>query len=168
VFSATTFSFMARQTEGLAGPELETLNDCGDEGCPYTRFHSFKGIVGIYVAFFAYSMVLLGLYIIRHGPPPGTEFVTHVVFTLMMTIFLITSTVECASVVLTSSFSICKKASYAKASLWFGLGTVLLNAATCYFTGKQWVKRGFRGISWKRKHGKAAGFEPIPEPDAAV
>jgi len=168
LFSATTFAFMARQTEGLAGPELESLNDCGDEGCSYTKFFQFKGIVGIYASFFAYTVLLLGLYAIRHGPPPGTEFVSFASFTAVMIVFVISSVVECFSVVIDSSFSICKKASYTKASLWFALGTICLNVASCYFSGKQWVKRGMKLLLWKRKHHHTPEFEAIPEPAVPV
>ena len=70
----TTFSFMAKQTEGLAGPELSTLNDCGEAGCGFTKFYQFKGVVGVYAGFWAYTVILIAMYVIRKAPPPTRFF----------------------------------------------------------------------------------------------
>ena len=80
----TTFSFMAKQTEGLAGPELSTLNDCGEAGCGFTKFYQFKGVVGVYAGFWAYTVILIAMYVIRKAPPPGTEFASYALFTAAM------------------------------------------------------------------------------------
>jgi len=162
VFSVTTFAFMSRQTQGFAGPELATLNDCGNEGCSYTKFYQFKGVVGIYAVFFAYSVVLVGLYVIRKAPPPATEVTSYAFLTAAMITFFVMSVVECTSFVIDSSYPICKNASYAKASLWFALATICLNGVTLYLGGKQWADHGFKGFPTEAVQ---QVFGRIPEPD---
>merc|ERR1712164_222496 len=103
LLSLTAFTFMARQTEGLAGPELSTLNDCGDEGCGFSSFYQLKGIVGVYGGFWGFTVVLIMLYLIRKVPPPGTELALYSLFTLAMLGFVIMSVVECMAVVLFES-----------------------------------------------------------------
>jgi len=146
LLSLTAFSFMARQTEGLAGPELSTLNDCGYEGCGFSRFYQFKGIVGLYGGFWGFTVILIMLYLIRKLPPPATELAMYSLFTLVMFVFVIMSIVECTAVVLDSSHHVCKNAEFAQASLAFASAVIALNAFTCVFTWKQWREAKFVGL----------------------
>lgn len=146
LLSLTAFTFMARQTEGLAGPELSTLNDCGDEGCGFTSFYQFKGIVGLYGGFWGFTIVLIMLYLIRKFPPPATELAMYSLFTAVMFIFVIMSIVECTAVVLDPSHHVCKKAEFAQASLAFASAVIALNVFTCVFTWKQWREAKFVGL----------------------
>ncbi|CEG00362.1 unnamed product [Ostreococcus tauri] len=165
VLSVTAFAFMARQTESLAGPEMETLNNCGVNGCGFTSFYQFKGVVGVYAAFWVYTVLLIGLYLFSRGPPPGTEFVVHALFTLCMIAFVSLSVISCTSTVIESDYSVCKNAAYAKASLVFAALVVVLNCATCAFVFKQWRSLQFVGMPenfrpfgrHRHKHGHHAG-----------
>jgi hypothetical protein len=146
LLALTTFTFMAKQTEGLAGPELSTLNDCGEAGCGFTRFYQFKGVVSVYAGFFVYTLILIALHLIRKAPPPGTEFVTFVLFTAAMATFVVMSITECSSVVLSSSHYVCKNAEYSLVSLAFASATIVLNCLTCAFVWKQWGELKFVGL----------------------
>ena len=137
---------MARQTEGLAGPELSTLNDCGDEGCGFSSFYQFKGIVGVYGGFWGFTVVLIMLYLIRKVPPPGTELALYSLFTLALLGFVIMSVVEWMAVVLDSCRHVCKKAEFAQASLAFASAVIALNVVSCVFTWKQWREAKFVGL----------------------
>jgi len=149
LFALTTFAFMAKQTAGLAGPDLETLNACGLDGCGFTNFYQFKGIVGVYAAFWVYSVVLIGLYAIRRAPPPGTELTVHVLFTLMMIIFWFMSVIACSNTVLESDYTVCKNATYGKTSLVFAFFCVVLNSASCVFCWRQWGETRYVGLPSK-------------------
>ena len=146
LLALTTFSFMAKQTEGLAGPELSTLNDCGQAGCGFTKFYQFKGVVGVYAGFWAYTVILIAMYSIRKAPPPGTEFASYALFTAAMVTFVAMSITECASVVLSSSYYVCKNADYSVASLIFATATIVLNCLTCAFAWRQWGELKFVGL----------------------
>lgn len=149
LFALTAFAFMAKQTDGLAGPDMETLNACGIDGCGFTSFYQFKGIVGVFAAFWTYSVVLIGLYVIRRAPPPGTELVIHALFTLMMILFWFMSIVACSNTVLESDYTVCKTATYGKASLAFAFFCVVLNAASCVFCWRQWGELRYVGLPSK-------------------
>ena len=146
MMALTTFSFMAKQTEGLAGPELSTLNDCGEAGCGFTKFYQFKGVVGVYAGFWAYTVILIAMYLIRKAPPPGTEFASYALFTAAMATFVVMSITECASVVLSSDYYVCKNADYSLVSLIFAAATIVLNCLTCAFAWRQWGALKFVGL----------------------
>jgi hypothetical protein len=152
---------MGRQTEGLAGPELETLNNCGGEGCGYTKFFQFKGIIGTFAGFWAFTLLLILLYFVRRAPPPAIEFTIYSLFTGSMFFFLYTSITECFSVVLASDFRVCKEADYTNASLVFATATFALNIETMFLVWRQWREARFVGLpSSMRKH-----VDPMSEED---
>jgi len=166
ILSLTTFAFMSKQTEGFAGPELETLNDCGGEGCGFTKFYQFKGIVGVYAGFWGFTIILVGLYFIRKAPPPATEFTVYFLFTAAMITFLVMSTLECTSVILDASLTVCKRADYAFASLIFATATIALNLITLGFVWRQWRELNFVGAPAALRPGiRAFGASPSFEVD---
>jgi hypothetical protein len=52
----TAFSSMVSQHKGLAGPDAQTLEECGPLGCGYAKFPMFKFLVALFVIYWLFTL----------------------------------------------------------------------------------------------------------------
>ena len=147
---------MVSQRKGLAGPDAQTLEECGPLGCGYTKFPMFKFLVALFVIYWLFTLFAMAAYLLQKVPPPVTEFLCYTVFNILLFAAFMASATECNTTIVDPVYPVCKRATGAKAAVAFAFMTWLAVCVSMIFTFKEWRDNNYAGIPG------SANFDFVP------
>lgn len=137
---------MASQRRGLAGPDAQTLEECGPLGCGYSKFPMFKFLVALFVIYWLFTLIAMAAYLLQKVPPPVTEFLCYTIFNVLLFAAFMASATECNTTIVDPVYPVCKRATAAKAAVAFAFMTWLGVCVSMIFTFKEWRDNNYAGI----------------------
>ena len=123
-----------------------TLEECGPLGCGYSKFAMFKFMVAIFILYFIFTLLAMGVYLFQKVPAPVTEFGCYALFNLLMFTAFVSCAAECNTTIVDPEYPVCKRATGAKAAVAFSFLTWAATSVSMLFTFKEWRDSGYESM----------------------